>query len=377
MGTIDTKSILDTLTFDISMFSIHDEKKIISLLEENGHKKFRYAQIENAIYKNLITDFSTIETLPKDIRDLLTENCFYNSLTLHSEKTDPEGQTTKFLFKTSDNKMIEAVIMRHLSGRNTLCVSCQAGCPMACSFCATGKLGLIRNLSSYEIIDQIMWAIHHLAKEDKKLRNIVYMGMGEPLLNYTEVSDSIHIACNQKKLDLSNRRITVSTCGIAPRIIDFARDFPQVSLAISLHAPNDEARKKIMPVENTYPLNILMAAIDEYVSITNKRVFYEYIMINGITDRLEYAKELGELLKGKLAHVNFIPYNPGEGTDSNGYLPTTKIIIKKFQNTLDQYGIPSTIRHTMWDDIDAACGQLALKEEWISLAEEKGRSIKK
>ncbi len=359
------------------MFSIHDEKKIISLLEENGHKKFRYAQIENAIYKNLITDFSTIETLPKDIRDLLTENCFYNSLTLHSEKTDPEGQTTKFLFKTSDNKMIEAVIMRHLSGRNTLCVSCQAGCPMACSFCATGKLGLIRNLSSYEIIDQIMWAIHHLAKEDKKLRNIVYMGMGEPLLNYTEVSDSIHIACNQKKLDLSNRRITVSTCGIAPRIIDFARDFPQVSLAISLHAPNDEARKKIMPVENTYPLNILMAAIDEYVSITNKRVFYEYIMINGVTDRLEYAKELGELLKGKLAHVNFIPYNPGEGTDSNGYLPTTKIIIKKFQNTLDQYGIPSTIRHTMWDDIDAACGQLALKEEWISLAEEKGRSIKK
>ena len=329
------------------MFSIHDEKKIISLLEENGHKKFRYAQIENAIYKNLITDFSTIETLPKDIRDLLTENCFYNSLTLHSEKTDPEGQTTKFLFKTSDNKMIEAVIMRHLSGRNTLCVSCQAGCPMACSFCATGKLGLIRNLSSYEIIDQIMWAIHHLAKEDKKLRNIVYMGMGEPLLNYTEVSDSIHIACNQKKLDLSNRRITVSTCGIAPRIIDFARDFPQVSLAISLHAPNDEARKKIMPVENTYPLNILMAAIDEYVSITNKRVFYEYIMINGITDRLEYAKELGELLKGKLAHVNFIPYNPGEGTDSNGYLPTTKIIIKKFQITLDQYGIRSTIRHTM------------------------------
>ncbi|NRH20455.1 23S rRNA (adenine(2503)-C(2))-methyltransferase RlmN [Candidatus Gracilibacteria bacterium] len=359
------------------MFSIHDEKKIISLLEENGHKKFRYAQIENAIYKNLITDFSTIETLPKDIRDILTENCFYNSLTLHSEKTDPEGQTTKFLFKTSDNKMIEAVIMRHLSGRNTLCVSSQAGCPMACSFCATGKLGLIRNLESHEIIDQIMWAVHHLAIEDKKLRNIVYMGMGEPLLNYIEVSDSIHIACNQKKLDLSNRRITVSTCGIAPRIIDFARDFPQVSLAISLHAPNDEARKKIMPVENTYPIDVLMDAINEYVRITNKRVFYEYIMINGVTDRLEYATQLGELLKGKLAHVNFIPYNPGEGTDSNGYLPTTKIIIKKFQNTLDQYGIPSTIRHTMGDDIDAACGQLALKEEGISLAEEQGRSIKK
>lgn len=181
------------------MFSIHEEEKIISLLENNGHKKFRYSQIENAIYKNLITDFSTIETLPKEIREILTEHCFYNSLSLHSEKTDPEGQTTKFLFTTHDGKMIEAVIMRHLSGRNTLCVSSQAGCPMACSFCATGKLGLIRNLESFEIIDQIMWAIHHLAKEDKKLRNIVYMGMGEPLLNYTEVSKSIHIACNQKK----------------------------------------------------------------------------------------------------------------------------------------------------------------------------------
>ncbi len=359
------------------MFSIHDESQIITLLESHGHKKFRYAQVENALYKNLITDFSLIETLPKDIRELLVANCFYTSLTLHSEKTDPEWQTTKFLFKTHDDRMIEAVIMRHLSGRNTLCVSSQAGCPMACSFCATGKLWLIRNLEFYEIIDQIMWAVHHLAREDRKLRNIVYMGMGEPMLNYEHVKKSIHIACNKKKLDLSNRRITVSTCGIAPRIVDFARDFPQVSLAISLHAPNDEARKRIMPVENTYPLDVLMSAIDEYVAITNKRVFYEYIMINWVTDRLEYARELGELLKNRLAHVNFIPYNPGEGTDSDGFLPTSKMIIKKFQDTLDSYGIPSTVRHTMGDDIDAACGQLALKEEGKSLATETGKTIKK
>ena len=136
--------------------------------------------------------------------------------------------------------------------------------------------------------------------------------MGEPLLNYEHVKRSIHIACSQKKLDLSNRRITVSTCGIAPRIIDLAHDFPQVSLAVSLHAPNDAARKKIMPVENTYPIDVLMNAIDEYVKITNKRVFYEYIMINGVTDKLEFAKELAILLKGRLSHVNFIPYNPGE-----------------------------------------------------------------
>ena len=359
------------------MFSIHDESQIITLLESHGHKKFRYAQIENALYKNLVTDFSLIETLPKDIRELLISNCFYTSLTLHSEKTDPEWQTTKFLFQTHDGKMIEAVIMRHKSWRNTLCVSSQAGCPMACSFCATGKLWLIRNLESHEIIDQVMWAVHHLAREDRKLRNIVYMGMWEPLLNYDKVSVSIHIACNQKKLDLSNRRITVSTCGIAPRIVDFARDFPQVSLAVSLHAPNDEARKRIMPVEETYPIDVLMASIDEYVAITNKRVFYEYIMINWVTDRLEYARELAELLKGRLAHVNFIPYNPGEGSDSDGFLPTSKMIIKKFQDTLDNYGIPSTVRHTMGDDIDAACGQLALKEEGKSLATETGKTIKK
>lgn len=194
------------------MFSIHDESQIIALLEANGHKKFRYAQIENAIYKNLAVDFSTIETLPKDIRALLVENCFYNSLTVHSEKTGEDGQTTKFLFKTHDDKMIEAVIMRHRSGRNTLCVSSQAGCPMACTFCATGKLGLIRNLTFHEIIDQVMVAVHTLAKEDKTLRNIVYMGMGEPLLNYENVKQSIHIACAQKKLDLSSRRVTVSTC---------------------------------------------------------------------------------------------------------------------------------------------------------------------
>jgi 23S rRNA (adenine2503-C2)-methyltransferase len=261
------------------MFSIHDEKEIISLLEANGHKKFRYAQLENALYKNFITDFSTIETLPKDIRDLLTENCFYTSLRIHSEITSDDGQTTKFLFKTSDDKMIEAVIMRHLSGRNTLCVSCQAGCPMACSFCATGKLGLIRNLEAHEIIDQIMIAAAKLHSEDKKLRNVVYMGMGEPMLNYDNVALSIHTACAQKKLDLSNRRITISTCGIVPGILRLAEDFPQVSLAVSLHAPNDEARKRIMPVENTYPIDALMKSLDTYTEKTNKRVFYEYIMI--------------------------------------------------------------------------------------------------
>lgn len=345
------------------MFSIHNDTLVTELLLKNGEKKFRYAQIENALYKNLATSFEQMDTLPKNIRELLTENCYITSLTVQSVKESESGQTTKFLFKTADGNLIESVIMRHLSGRITLCVSCQVGCPMACAFCATGKLGVSRNLTFDEIVDQIFIANVHLQKEGAKLRNVVYMGMGEPLINYDHVKHSIQIACSQKKFDFSNRRITVSSCGIVPKIVEFAHDFPQTSLAISLHAPTNEARAKIMPVEQAYPLEKLMEALDEYVKITNKRVFYEYIMISGATDKLEYAKKLAELLKGRLAHVNFIPYNPGEGTASDGFKPTSRIIIDKFQRELENVGIPSTIRHTMGDDIDAACGQLALKEQ--------------
>jgi 23S rRNA (adenine2503-C2)-methyltransferase len=358
-----------------SPFSIHDEIRIKELLIANGHKPFRYAQIENAIYKNFITDFSLIETLPKDIREILNQNCYFTSLRVHSETTSADGQTTKFLFKTHDDKMIEAVIMRHLSGRNTLCVSSQAGCPMACVFCATGKLGLIRNLTFSEIVEQVMHAASVLNTEGKRLRNIVYMGMGEPFLNYENLKRSIQVVGTQKKLDISMRRITVSTCGIIPGINQLAEDFPQVSLAVSLHAPNDVARGRIMPVENTYPIDKLMECLDQYVAKTNKRVFYEYIMISGITDRVEYARELAELLKDRMAHVNFIPYNPGEGIMGEGMLPTSKLLIAKFQKELEKAGVPSTVRHTMGDDIDAACGQLALKENGESLATEQGRSI--
>jgi len=182
--------------------------------------------------------------------------------------------------------------MRHLTGRNTLCVSCQAGCPMACTFCATGKLGLKRNLEFSEIIEQIMYAAKLLNDEGTVLRNIVYMGMGEPFLNYENLKKSIQIACEQKKINLSNRRVTVSTCGIVPGINKFGDDFPQNSLAISLHAPNDEIRKSIMPVDHTYPIEKLMESLDNYSRKTNKRIFYEYIMINGVNDHIKLAYEL-------------------------------------------------------------------------------------
>lgn len=344
------------------MYSIHDEEKIKELFEENKIPKFRYAQIENAIYKNFVTDFSEIQTIPKEIRSFLTENFYYNSLEVDHIVTSENGQTTKILFKTKSWDLIESVIMRHLSGRNTLCVSCQAGCPMACTFCATGKLWLKRNLEFSEIIEQIMYAAKLLNDEGSVLRNVVYMGMWEPFLNYENLKKSIEIACNQKKINLANRRVTVSTCGIVPGIKKFMVDFPQTSLAISIHAPNDEVRKSIMPVDHTYNLDKLMTALDEYVAKTNKRIFYEYIMLNGVNDNIKLAYELGKLLKWRLAHVNFIPYNPWEWAWWIEYKATPRFLIEKFQRVLDEFWVPSTIRATMWDDIDAACGQLANKK---------------
>ena len=344
-------------------FSIHNEHQLKELLAENKIPAFRYGQIENAIYKNFITNFQDIQTIPKELRDLLDTHCFYQSLKVDHEATSKNDQTTKFLFETTDNLLIEAVLMRHLSGRNTLCISCQAGCPMACTFCATGKLGLQKNLPLYEVVEQVMYAAKMLNAEWERLRNIVFMGMGEPMLNYDVMKEAIHIFTAQKKFDLSNRRVTVSTCGIVPGIMKFTDDFPQVSLAISLHAPNDDIRKEIMPVDHTYDIAKLMASLDRHTAKTNKRIFYEYIMINGVNDHLKLADELGKLLEWRLAHVNFIPYNPGEGTSSDGYTTTPRFIIEKFQKTLQKYWVVSTIRATMGDDIDAACGQLARKKK--------------
>ncbi len=344
------------------MISIHDEEEIKKFFQENKIPAFRYAQIENALYKNFVTQFDEIQTIPKEIREKLKSHFFYQSLIIEKEVTSENWQTTKILWKTSDGLYIESVIMRHLSGRNTLCISSQAGCPMACSFCATGKLWLQRNLEFYEMVEQILYAAKLLSESWTVLRNVVYMWMWEPFLNYENVKKSIHVACEQKKINLANRRVTVSTCWIIPWIKKFSLDFPQTSLAISIHAPNDEIRSKIMPIDNTYPLNELMKSLDEYVAKTNKKVFYEYIMIHWVNDNIFLADELWKLLKGRLAHVNFIPYNPWEWTGWT-YSATPRFIIEKFQRILEKYDIPSTIRATMWDDIDAACWQLANKQK--------------
>ena len=343
--------------------SIHDESALKWFFKENKIQPFRYKQVEHAIYKDHIVKFEEMTTISKDLRVLLEDNFFYSEITIDKTQQSENKQITKLLFKTHDWLFFESVIMRHLTGRITLCVSSQVWCAMGCTFCATGTLWIKRNLTTYEIIDQVMFAENLLQDENETLRNVVFMWMGEPMLNYDNVKEAILIITAQTKINISNRRVTISTCWIIPGIELFMEDFSQVSLALSLHAPNDTVRSKIMKINKKYPLSKLMPVLDKYVAKTNKRIFYEYVMIDWINDWIKLADELWELLEWKLAHVNFIPYNPWEWVLKNNYTATSRTTIIKFQKILEKYWIPSTIRTTLWDDISAACGQLAKSGE--------------
>ncbi len=333
---------------------------IAEYLENIGEKKYRITQIEKALYKEFVQNFDEITTLSKDLREKLKEEFPFSSLTVKIEKKSSNDQTEKVIFETHDKHQVEAVLMRHLTGRITLCVSCQVGCPNKCLFCATGKLGLKRDLKTKEIIDQYLHFARKLKKEDKKINNIVFMGMGEPFLNYDNVLHAVEILNNPNKIGLGFRHITISTCGIIPGLQKFMKEGIQVNLAISLHAPNDELRTKLMPINKAYPLADLMDVLDQYVKKTGRRLFYEYIMLKGMNDSPKEAQELGKLLQGKLAHINLIAYNPIDTSDP--LQKTSETDIRRFQRTLDKYGVPSTVRASLGDDIDAACGQLVGKE---------------
>lgn len=332
---------------------------IAEYLEKIGEKKYRITQIEKALYKEFVQSFDNITTLSKKLRKKLSDEFPFTSLKTKLEKTSTNKQTEKVIFTTHDNHEIETVLMRHLTGRITLCVSCQIGCPNKCLFCATGKLGLKRDLETREIIDQYLHFARKLKKENKKINNIVFMGMGEPFLNYDNVLQAVEILNNPHKIGLGFRHITISTCGIIKGIEKFMQEGIQVNLAISLHAPNDTLRTKLMPINKGNPLKALMKILDKYMQKSGRRIFYEYIMLKKLNDSTKEAQELGKLLQGKLAHVNLIPYNPIDTTDPLKQTPEPEI--RKFQKTLEKYGVPSTVRTSLGNDIDAACGQLIAK----------------
>ena len=326
------------------------EKLVISL----GYKKFNAGQIFDWLYKKRITSFNEMTNVKKELIDYLNENFTLGSIdTLAVEK---DTDVCKFLFKLNDGQKIEAVYMNHDYG-NSLCISTQVGCNMSCAFCESGRLKKVRNLESCEMVEQILQI-----EEELKLRitHLVLMGIGEPFDNYDNVMNFIDIINENKGLGLGARHITISTCGLVPKIREFARYDKQVNLAISLHAPNNEIRNKIMPINKAYKIEELISALKEYISITNRRVTFEYILLKDVNDTTKCANELSDLLRGMNCYVNLIPYNE---TSHIEFKKSDKDSITRFYDTLKKRGINVTVRKEFGSKVSAACGQLRSKHE--------------
>lgn len=321
-----------------------------------GEPPYRQQQINQAVFVDLVTDWEQVKTLPQKLRKVLSDNCplEIKADIFHSQ----DKKTSKALVTLSDGNKIETVLMRHEGERHTVCVSSQVGCSLACTFCATGRLGLKRNLTAEEIVEQVLlWnrVLKQLGEKDR-VTNVVYMGMGEPFLNYTNVLKSARQLNDENIFNIGARKISISTSGIATKIKKFAEEKMQINLALSLHAPNDDLRSQLMPINTHFPLSEVMQAIDYYIKKTNRKVMCEYLMIDGVNDSIEQAKQLAELLQGKLVMINLIAYNP-----TNAYRPAKSKNIKNFKEYLTEAGLEVSQRFTFGQDIKAACGQLALE----------------
>lgn len=337
-------------------------EQLTTWLMDRGQKKFRAAQVWDWLYKKRVTDFDEMKNVNKDCRLLLKENFFIQSLT-EEIKQESEDGTIKFLFKLADGNLIETVLMRFNYGLS-VCVTTQVGCNIGCTFCASGLLTKNRDLSGGEIVEQIMNVQHHLDQSGKEERvsHIVVMGIGEPFDNYDNMMDFFRVVNDQKGLSIGARHITVSTSGLAHKIYKFAEEDIQINLAVSLHAPNNELRTRIMKINKAFPLEKLMPSIDYYLEKTNRRITFEYILLRDVNDHKAEAEELAKLLKDKrhLSYVNLIPYNPVD--EHNQYQRSTKQAILDFYQTLLENGINCGVRVEQGSDIDAACGQLRSKQ---------------
>jgi len=332
-------------------------RRVEEYLKKISSPGFRYKQFKKAFYQEAVSGFDEVTPFPLSLREKLKKNIEFSSLEEVKKLVSDKGNTIKVLFRVKSlDKNIESVLMRHEDGRNTVCVSCMVGCPVGCTFCATGKLGFKGNLNSEQIVDQVMYFARILKKEKQKITNVVYMGMGEPMLNLSSVEESIKILNDPDGFNLGQRKITVSTSGIIAPLKKFIDKGFRVRLAISLHAPSQELRESIMPIAKANPIKPLFDLLTQYENLTNKRITYEYIMINGVNDGSSHAERLGKLLRGRLAHVNLIPYNPVKGVK---YDKSTRENIQNFKAILDKYGVYNTIRVSMGEDVSAACGQLA------------------
>lgn len=316
-----------------------------------GEPKFRAKQIFDWLHKKNVADFDEMTTLSKALRGVLDEKCYINNIKIQKKLVSALDNTVKYLYKLSDESCIETVFMSYHHG-DSLCISTQVGCKMGCSFCASTLGGLVRNLTAAEMLDQ-MYATQ--LDSGRKVTGIVLMGIGEPLDNFGNVLDFLEILSSPDGQNMSLRHVSLSTCGLVDKIDALAEKKLALTLSVSLHAPNDELRSKIMPVNGKWGVDELIGACRRYFDVTGRRISFEYALIDGINDRTVHAKQLASKLSGLNCHVNLIPVND---VAERGYIRSKAEAVAKFQNILVASGITATVRRELGRDINAACGQL-------------------
>ena len=328
--------------------------ELVAYFETIGQKKFKATQVFEWLYLKRVKSFDEMSNIKKEILDVLKKDFVIEDICL--DKVERDIEVNKYLFTLNDGNHIESVLMRHDYG-TSICISSQVGCNMGCRFCESGRLKKVRNLTAGEMVEQILKVEEDI---NTRITHVVIMGIGEPFDNFDNFKRFVEIVNYQKGINIGSRHITVSTCGIIPKIREFS-EFPyQVNLAISLHAPNNEIRDMLMPINKAYPLDKLMTEIRHYIKTTNRRVTFEYILLSGINDSEECANELCDLVRGLNCYINLIPYNE---TNNLGYKRSKKDTISKFYDIIKKRKINVTIRREFGSNISAACGQLRSKKE--------------
>lgn len=340
--------------------------EIAALFLEMGLPAFRAKQVFSWVHKGAAFDEMT--NLPKDLREKLKETCTANPVTILQTRKSEIDDTVKFLFGLADGNCIEGVLMRYHHGA-TLCISTQVGCRMGCKFCASTLDGLVRNLTPGEMLGQVLCANRFLSADDVRVHNIVLMGSGEPLDNYTNVMAFLRLLKEPDGVCISLRNVSLSTCGIVPKMLELAKEKLPVTLCVSLHAPSDEIRKQTMPIANRYPMQDVIAACRNYIKETGRRIIFEYALVRGVNDSKENALELCQKLRGMQCHVNLIPLNE---VKESALETVSEKTVSVFQETLEKCRISCTRRREMGDDIEGACGQLRRKTLEKGSAEDEG-----
>ena len=329
------------------------QPEIGAVLKELGQPAFRAKQVYSWLHKG-VRSYDEMSNLPKGLRDVLSEKYPICPPKVVRKQESAKDGTIKYLWQLQDGNCVETVLMRYHYG-NTVCISTEVGCGMGCAFCASTIGGLVRRLEPYEMLDEVLFT---QIDSGLPVSHIVLMGIGEPLDNFDNVMRFLELVNSEDGMNISMRHISLSTCGLVPKIDELAKRKLQLSLAISLHGPNDEIRTKIMPVNKAYPIDVLLDACRRYYAATSRRIHFEYAMIDGVNDSEANAKELLRRLKGLPAHVNMIPLNHVEESPLK---PSSKAAVAKFQKILEDGGVTATVRRTLGGDIDASCGQLRRK----------------